>query len=72
MHEGKTLLCRASKLDCDVCQLKPQCCPKESSRKIRDGGHTDTPRWIIRKTGEGKYVGREPLLDGDADARGGT
>ena len=34
MHEGKTLLYRASKLDCDVCPLKPQCCPKEPSRKI--------------------------------------
>jgi transposase len=33
-HEGKTLLYRASKLDCDVCPLKPQCCPKEPSRKI--------------------------------------
>jgi hypothetical protein len=35
VHEGKTLLYRASKLDCDVCPLKPQCCPKEPSRKIR-------------------------------------
>ena len=34
VHEGKTLLYRASKLDCDVCPLKPQCCPKEPSRKI--------------------------------------
>ena len=34
MHEGKTLLYRASKLDCDVCPLKPQCCPKDPSRKI--------------------------------------
>jgi transposase len=25
---------RASKLDCDVCPLKPQCCPKEPARKI--------------------------------------
>ena len=33
VHEGKTLLYRASKLDCDVCPLKPQCCPKEPSRK---------------------------------------
>jgi hypothetical protein len=30
----KTLLYRASKLDCDVCPLKPQCCPKEPARKI--------------------------------------
>ena len=34
VHEGKTVLYRASKLDCDVCPLKPQCCPKEPSRKI--------------------------------------
>src|SRR5207244_12103995 len=34
VHEGKTLLYRASKLDCDVCPLKPQCCPNEPSRKI--------------------------------------
>ena len=34
MHEGKTLPYRASKLDCDVCPLKPHCCPKEPSRKI--------------------------------------
>ncbi|MBR1301254.1 transposase [Bradyrhizobium sp. AUGA SZCCT0042] len=34
MHEGKTLLYRASKLDCDVCPLKPQCCAKDPSRKI--------------------------------------
>ena len=30
----ETLLYRASKLDCEVCPLKPQCCPKEPSRKI--------------------------------------
>src|ERR1700760_1483114 len=34
VHEGKTLLYRASKLDCDVCPLKPQCCPKDPARKI--------------------------------------
>src|SRR6478736_1473349 len=34
VHEGKTLLYRASKRDCYVCPLKPQCCPKEPSRKI--------------------------------------
>lgn len=30
----KTLLYCASKLGCDVCPLKRQCCPKEPSRKI--------------------------------------
>ena len=31
---GKTLLYRASKLDCDICPLKPRCCPQEPPRKI--------------------------------------
>jgi transposase len=34
VHDGKTLLYRASKLDCNPCPLKPQCCPKEPHRKI--------------------------------------
>jgi hypothetical protein len=28
------VLYRTSKLNCDVCPLKPQCCPKEPSRKV--------------------------------------
>jgi hypothetical protein len=28
------LLHRASKYDCDVCRLKPRCCPKEPARKV--------------------------------------
>jgi transposase len=34
VHDGKTLLYRASKRDCDICLLKSQCCPKEPQRKI--------------------------------------
>jgi hypothetical protein len=33
-HNDNTLLYRASKRDCGICPLKPQCCPKEPSRKI--------------------------------------
>jgi len=33
-HGGKTLLYCASKHDCDLCPLKPSCCPKEPSRKV--------------------------------------
>src|SRR5436305_593538 len=52
IHEGKTLLYRASKLDCNVCPLKTQCCPKEPSRKIprethehaRDAARSPAPR----------------------------
>ena len=39
VHKGKTLLYRASKLDCDVCPLKPQCCPKEPLRKTPRDTH---------------------------------
>ena len=35
VHEGKTLLYRASKLDCDACPLKPQCCPKDHRARSR-------------------------------------
>jgi transposase len=34
VHDGNTLLYRASKFDCDPCPFKPQCCPKEPQRKI--------------------------------------
>jgi hypothetical protein len=33
-HNDNTLLYRASRRDCGKCPLKPQCCPKEPSRKI--------------------------------------
>ena len=32
---------RASKLDCDVCSLKMQCCPKDTSRKLLRSVHED-------------------------------
>ena len=34
VHGGKTLLYRSSKPDCDVCPLKPRCCPTTPSRKV--------------------------------------
>jgi len=34
VHDGKTLLYRSSKVDCDACPLKPRCCPTMPSRKI--------------------------------------
>ncbi len=36
-----TRLYRASKLDCDVCQLKAQCCPNAVARKIPRDLHED-------------------------------
>ena len=34
LHDGKTLLYRSSKHDCDPCPLKPKCCARSPSRKI--------------------------------------
>ena len=34
VHDGKTLLYRSSKYDCDPCPLKLKCCPRTPSRKI--------------------------------------
>ena len=34
VHDGKTLLYRSSKYDCDPCPLKPKCCPRAPARKI--------------------------------------
>src|SRR5216684_3696130 len=34
VNDGATLLYRASKHDCDACDLKARCCPKMPSRKV--------------------------------------
>ncbi len=34
LHDGKTHLYRSSKRDCDICSLKPKCCPRTPSRKV--------------------------------------
>ena len=36
-----TRLYRASKLDCDVCELKARCCPNAAARKIPRDRHED-------------------------------
>jgi transposase len=41
IHEGKTLLYRASKLDCDLCPIKARCCPGQLARKIPRDVHED-------------------------------
>jgi transposase len=49
IHGGRTLLYRASKLDCDVCLLKAKCCPKEPARKIPRDLHEDARDVARRK-----------------------
>ena len=34
VHDGRTILYRASKLDCDRCPLKARCCPNVTWRKV--------------------------------------
>jgi transposase len=41
VHDGRTLLYRASKHDCDRCPLKPSCCPNTPQRKIPRDVHED-------------------------------
>ncbi len=36
-----TIIYRASKLDCDVCPLKPRCCPNTPARRIARSVHED-------------------------------
>jgi transposase len=55
VNDGATLLYRASKYDCDVCALKPRCCPKAPARKVPRSiyeGARDIAR-NIAKTEEG-------------------
>ncbi len=49
VHGGRTLLYRASKLDCDVCPFKAKCCPKEPARKIPRDLHEDARDVARRK-----------------------
>ena len=56
VHDGRTLLYRASKLDCDACALKARCCPKQLARKIPRDVHEDA-RDVARQ-----LMGYESLL----------
>ncbi|HVD75110.1 MAG TPA: transposase [Xanthobacteraceae bacterium] len=51
VHDGRTLLYRASKLDCDICPLKARCCPGQLARKIprdiHDEDARDMARWLM-------------------------
>lgn len=45
VHDGRTFYYRSSKRDCDLCALKPQCCPKAPFRRIpRDVNEHDRDR----------------------------
>ena len=48
VHDGRTLLYRASKRDCDVCPIRGKCCTTAAARKIPRDLHEDA-RDIARK-----------------------
>jgi len=55
VNDGETLLYRASKADCDVCALRPRCCPNTPARKVPRSIHErarDLAR-VIAKSWEG-------------------
>jgi transposase len=61
VNDGATLLYRASKYDCDLCALKPRCCPKAPARKVPRSiyeGARDMAR-NIAKTEEGQTSRRQ-------------
>jgi transposase len=41
VHDGRTILYRASKLDCDPCPLKAKCCPRMPWRKVPRDVHEE-------------------------------
>jgi len=49
VHEGHTLLYRASKRDCDACPLRAQCCTTAEARKIPRDLHEDAREVARRK-----------------------
>lgn len=61
VNDGATLLYRASKYDCDVCALKPRCCPNAPARKVPRSiyeGARDMAR-DIAKSAEGQTSRRQ-------------
>ena len=49
VHDGRTLLYRASKRDCDVCSLRAKCCTRDEARKIPRDLHEDARDVARRK-----------------------
>jgi transposase len=57
VHDGRTLLYRASKRDCDVCPLKPRCCTRAEARKIPRDVHEEA-RDVARRAMRTKAFAR--------------
>jgi len=55
VHDGKTLLYRSSKHDCDPCPLKLKCCPNTPSRKIPRDIHEEARDYTRTLMGSEAY-----------------
>ena len=51
VHDGRTLLYRASKRDCEACPLRAKCCTRDEARKIPRDLHEDARDVARRKMG---------------------
>jgi hypothetical protein len=68
MNDGMTLLYRASKYDCDPCELKPRCCPKMPSRKVPRAIHGKGSRRCPRNRQDGCLCQVATRTEEDRDA----
>jgi len=55
-HDGTMLRYRVSKLDCDVCPLKMQCCPNMIARQVPRDVHEDARELARRLMGTKRFV----------------
>ena len=55
LHDGRTLLYRASKRDCDVCPIRAKCCTTADARKIPRDLHEDA-RDVARRKNENEGI----------------
>ena len=56
VHDGTMLRYRASKLDCDVCPLKMQCCPNMIARQVPRDVHEDARDLARRLMGTKRFL----------------
>ena len=68
VNDGAMLLYRASKIDCDGCALKPDCCPKEVARKVPRSIHEGARDGTVRNLAcEAMMMGSEGASHGDRE-----
>src|SRR6516164_7677804 len=56
VHDGTMLRYRASKLDCDVCPLKMQCCPNMIARQVPRDIHENARELARRLMGTKRFL----------------